>query len=65
MTIEVYNITDGAQLCEVLWNGAATDNYEGAWTAIDHNGDHLLAIRGKASSATEDLAITVIILELR
>jgi len=53
----IYNITDGAVLCEVTWDGAASGRRIGAWTAINVNKEIVVGVYVKGSSATEDLTV--------
>lgn len=64
--IEIYNQTGGAQLCQVEWLGNALQQaLAGSWTATTISADSELRIRVKGSSATEDITIYAVDLEVQ
>ena len=63
--IEIYNNTGAAQLCEVTWAGVDPQfSLPGNWVASTINADSELWIRVKGSSATEDIDLFMVSLEL-
>ncbi len=63
--IEIYNVTDGAQICEVTWDGNAQQNaLAGSWAACVLTAEKVITIRVKGCSATEDINIDRVELQL-
>lgn len=58
--------TAGGALCEVVWNGGAgaAARRIGAWTDVPYTTDLEISIKVKASSATEDLTLYYVVLEI-
>lgn len=56
--------TAGGPLCEIVWNGAATWRAIGAWTNVTLTTDLEVGIEVKASSATEDITLYYVVLEI-
>jgi len=50
----IYNVTDGAVLCEVTWDGVGSARRVGSWTAMNLNKEIVVGVYCKGSSATED-----------
>jgi len=57
--IEIYDLTNASQMCEVTWNGNALQNsLTASWVGgTQLSGDIVLVARVKGSSATEDITI--------
>ncbi|MBU1066977.1 hypothetical protein KKE60_04290 [Patescibacteria group bacterium] len=63
--IEIFDSGGAAQLCEVIWNGAAIAlNAPGAWTAFSLNLDTGFQVRVKGSSATENITVYTVDLQI-
>jgi len=63
--IEVYDVTGTASICEVTWNGAAAQQgLAGSWTSVTKTADSVLTVRVKGSSATEDITVYVVELQV-
>jgi len=64
--VEIYNVTDGASVCVVTWDGnAQQDGLAGSWTAFTPTAEKVLAVRVKGSSATEDITLHSVTLQLK
>jgi len=64
---EIYNVTDGTQVCEVTGTVSAPGGYrrEGAWTACNLTGDKALIFRVKGGTTTVDFEVYCVIMEIR
>lgn len=64
--IEIYDVTNTTQLCEVTWDGSAQQiALSGSWVAQNSMiGDVTICARLKGSSATEDITIWKIELQI-
>ena len=63
--IEIYNVTDGAAICEVTWDGNAQQNaLTGSWIACVLSAEKEITIRVKGCSATEDITIDRVELQI-
>ena len=63
--IEVYNVTDGATICEVIWDGNAQQNaLAGSWTVCALTAEKEITIRRKGSAAGETITIDRVELQI-
>lgn len=64
--VEIYNVTDAVSVCVVTWDGnAQQDALAGSWTAFTPAAEKVLAVRVKGSSATEDITLQSVTLQLK
>ncbi len=63
--IEIFNVTDGAAICDVTWDDNAQQNaLAGAWTVCALTAEKEVTIRVKGCSATEDITIDRVELQI-
>jgi hypothetical protein len=63
--VEIYDTTNAASIAAVTWDGNAQQNaVVGAWTTCTTITDVVLAVRVKGSSATEDITLNKVVLQL-
>ena len=63
--VEIYNVTDGSTVCNVTWTANTQQNaLAGSWTSIALTAAKTLAIRVKGYSATEDISLEKVVLQI-
>ena len=63
--VEIYNTTDGSTVCNVTWTANTQQNaLAGSWTSIALTAVKTLAIRVKGYSATEDISLDKVVLQI-
>ncbi len=63
--VEIYNLTDGVQICEATWDGTSVQSaLTSAWVTLTLNREIILTVRVKGASATEDIFLNRVALQI-